>query len=420
MCITVPEKYIYNHLSIHRTCSCVLFLFTFVCILYVKHLELRFLNHRLLHTSRRRRRAAAALVLCVKQRRWVESPSPWTLPLAKSDTPFNRSPGPALDGIGRELCDFERADNNKHQSDRKRPPLRGCCVKPRKGEKLSRIVRVMAIRKKANKSPPVLSHEFVIQNHADIVSCVAMVFLLGLMFEVSPPDTCGSRGGGLNRARWRGVGCGSSAGLPVTNPSGGWHGCLVYSALLPPGHRKFVCLPLVFPPCPCSVWWSQRCPSRDRSIVGSWVLSPPDCIPRWIRSFSARPGSSKPKKSCFCATVSLFGRVATRYRFRWVPVLSNKQPALGFSLRVDGLRGNHTTRERARREREGAVIIIILLILLILITKLSPETESGFNTSLSPGSTPSTRPDQSLSSGPLSLGVVPCLVPGVVTGKQRH
>lgn len=44
----------------------------------------------------------------------------------------------------------------------------------------------MGIRKKTNKNPPVLSHEFVIQNHADIVSCVAMVFLLGLMFEVSP------------------------------------------------------------------------------------------------------------------------------------------------------------------------------------------------------------------------------------------
>lgn len=45
----------------------------------------------------------------------------------------------------------------------------------------------MAIRKKSTKSPPVLSHEFILQNHADIVSCVAMVFLLGLMFEVSPP-----------------------------------------------------------------------------------------------------------------------------------------------------------------------------------------------------------------------------------------
>ena len=46
----------------------------------------------------------------------------------------------------------------------------------------------MAIRKKSSKNPPVLSHEFVLQNHADIVSCVAMLFLLGLMFEVSPPQ----------------------------------------------------------------------------------------------------------------------------------------------------------------------------------------------------------------------------------------
>lgn len=46
----------------------------------------------------------------------------------------------------------------------------------------------MAIRKKSNKNPPVLSHEFVLQNHADIVSCLAMLFLLGLMFEVSPPS----------------------------------------------------------------------------------------------------------------------------------------------------------------------------------------------------------------------------------------
>uniref|UniRef100_A0A672NKW2 Uncharacterized protein n=1 Tax=Sinocyclocheilus grahami TaxID=75366 RepID=A0A672NKW2_SINGR len=41
----------------------------------------------------------------------------------------------------------------------------------------------MGFRKKS-KSPPVLSHEFVIQNHADMVSCVAMIVLLGLMFEV--------------------------------------------------------------------------------------------------------------------------------------------------------------------------------------------------------------------------------------------
>ncbi|XP_072323688.1 translocating chain-associated membrane protein 1 isoform X2 [Scyliorhinus torazame] len=42
----------------------------------------------------------------------------------------------------------------------------------------------MGLRKKS-KNPPVLSHEFIIQNHADIVSCVAMVFLLGLMFEMT-------------------------------------------------------------------------------------------------------------------------------------------------------------------------------------------------------------------------------------------
>ncbi len=47
--------------------------------------------------------------------------------------------------------------------------------------------RAMGFRKK-NKSPPVLSHEFVIQNHADMVSCVAMVVLLGLMFEVIISD----------------------------------------------------------------------------------------------------------------------------------------------------------------------------------------------------------------------------------------
>ncbi|XP_077869214.1 translocating chain-associated membrane protein 1-like 1 isoform X2 [Saccoglossus kowalevskii] len=47
----------------------------------------------------------------------------------------------------------------------------------------------MGIRRKigssSSKNPPILSHEFVIQNHADIVSCVAMVFVLGLMFQWS-------------------------------------------------------------------------------------------------------------------------------------------------------------------------------------------------------------------------------------------
>ena len=40
-------------------------------------------------------------------------------------------------------------------------------------------------RKSTTKSPPILSHEFVIQNHADIVSCIAMVFVIGLMVQVT-------------------------------------------------------------------------------------------------------------------------------------------------------------------------------------------------------------------------------------------
>lgn len=34
-------------------------------------------------------------------------------------------------------------------------------------------------------TPPIFSHEFVIQNHGDIMSCVLMVFIVGLMFPVS-------------------------------------------------------------------------------------------------------------------------------------------------------------------------------------------------------------------------------------------
>lgn len=45
----------------------------------------------------------------------------------------------------------------------------------------------MAVKRRATKNPPVFSHEFVIQNHADIVACVAMVFVVGLMFQVSSP-----------------------------------------------------------------------------------------------------------------------------------------------------------------------------------------------------------------------------------------
>lgn len=41
------------------------------------------------------------------------------------------------------------------------------------------------VRKASNKNPPFFSHEFVIQNHADIVSCFAMIFVVGLMLQVN-------------------------------------------------------------------------------------------------------------------------------------------------------------------------------------------------------------------------------------------
>merc|ERR1712062_788610 len=49
------------------------------------------------------------------------------------------------------------------------------------------IVGKMVVKRKSSKNPPIFSHEFVIQNHADIVACVAMVFVVGLMFQVSSP-----------------------------------------------------------------------------------------------------------------------------------------------------------------------------------------------------------------------------------------
>lgn len=39
----------------------------------------------------------------------------------------------------------------------------------------------------SQKNPSILSHEFFIQNHADIVSCVAMVIVLGLLFNSTQP-----------------------------------------------------------------------------------------------------------------------------------------------------------------------------------------------------------------------------------------
>lgn len=39
--------------------------------------------------------------------------------------------------------------------------------------------------RKQTKNPSFLSHEFFIQNHADIVSCIAMVFVIGLMIQAT-------------------------------------------------------------------------------------------------------------------------------------------------------------------------------------------------------------------------------------------
>ncbi|XP_022659247.1 translocating chain-associated membrane protein 1-like isoform X2 [Varroa destructor] len=50
-------------------------------------------------------------------------------------------------------------------------------------------VSIMAIKgkKSSTKSPPIFSNEFIIQNHADIVSCVAMVFVIGFFVNVTQP-----------------------------------------------------------------------------------------------------------------------------------------------------------------------------------------------------------------------------------------
>ena len=43
----------------------------------------------------------------------------------------------------------------------------------------------MGMPRKKKQSPPVMSHEFIIQNHADILACVAIVIVAGLLTEVS-------------------------------------------------------------------------------------------------------------------------------------------------------------------------------------------------------------------------------------------
>ena len=68
-------------------------------------------------------------------------------------------------------------------TDSTRPPNRQLPKEPLPQCQRARMV----VKGKKTKNPPVLSHEFVIQNHADIVACVAMVFVVGLMFQISSP-----------------------------------------------------------------------------------------------------------------------------------------------------------------------------------------------------------------------------------------
>lgn len=44
-------------------------------------------------------------------------------------------------------------------------------------------IKPSQLRKLSSKNAPILSHEFVIQNHADIVSCFAIVFVVGLLVQ---------------------------------------------------------------------------------------------------------------------------------------------------------------------------------------------------------------------------------------------
>lgn len=46
--------------------------------------------------------------------------------------------------------------------------------------------RVAATRAK-KAPPPYFSHEFIIANHGDIMSCVLMVVVLGFMFQATVP-----------------------------------------------------------------------------------------------------------------------------------------------------------------------------------------------------------------------------------------
>lgn len=174
----------------------------------------------------------------------------------------------------------------------------------------------MAIRKKSSKSPPILSHEFILQNHADIVSCVAMVFLLGLMFEVSPP-----RASQPPSARDRGAsGGGEGAGLGLRSPGGRGPGPPAPGAAVSPPWRTRS-PPLLSPPAapsrrPRSSWFPRRVtwqPARGRRAAGaapalrSWLRAGGRVGGRWpapaagcVPPAEARPGEGGGRRAPCC------------------------------------------------------------------------------------------------------------------------
>lgn len=84
---------------------------------------------------------------------------------------------------GEEDCGGVEKKSQQHKTAAAQPSPRASTLGPGASRSRRPASAAMGLRKK-NKSPPVLSHEFVIQNHADAVSCLSMGLLLGLMFEV--------------------------------------------------------------------------------------------------------------------------------------------------------------------------------------------------------------------------------------------
>ena len=50
--------------------------------------------------------------------------------------------------------------------------------------------RRAALGRTKKQAPPILSHEFIIQNHGDLISCLIMLVMVGFMFQVRSGVAC--------------------------------------------------------------------------------------------------------------------------------------------------------------------------------------------------------------------------------------